>query len=58
MPFHPLVLEEWEILNLDQRCSEKTQKFVDQIKKRLPRTGEIKLPKQVESLPGQKKLFE
>lgn len=50
-------LEDWEILNLDQRCSESTQRIVEQIKKRLPKNGEIKIPKQVESPPGQKKLF-
>lgn len=53
-----ITLEDWEILNLDQRCSESTQKLIDKLKKKLPSGGELKIPKQVESLPGQKRLFE
>ena len=60
MPLHPIILEEWELLNLDHRCSPKTQILINQIKDRTPHISPLDrfVPKQVESLPGQQKLFE
>ena len=60
MPLHPIVLEEWELLKLDRKCSPKTQLLINQIKERAEHISPLDrfVPKQVESLPGQQKLFE